>query len=78
MFIHISRAPHSIGLPPNLRQVYTLYTSDPQPFSLPTAHPALTMAREGTAQHFELLNGGTRQYVATKLWILHINPRVIY
>jgi hypothetical protein len=34
---------------------------------LPTAHPTLTMAHEGTPQNFTLLKGGKKQYVATKM-----------
>jgi hypothetical protein len=31
---------------------------------LPTAHPTLTMAPEGTPQNFASRKGGTKQYVA--------------
>jgi hypothetical protein len=40
--------------------------SVPQLFFLPTAHPTLTVAREGTPQNSALRKGGTKQYVATK------------
>jgi len=36
-----------------------------QPFLL-TAHPALSVDREGTPQNFALRNGVTKPYVATK------------
>jgi len=35
-------------------------------FLLPTAHPTLTVTREGTPQNFALRLGGTKQYVTTK------------
>jgi hypothetical protein len=41
------------------------YTSVRQHF-LPTVHPTLTMAHEGTPQNFALWKEGTKQYVATK------------
>jgi hypothetical protein len=43
---------------------FVCYTSIPQPF-LPTAHPSLLMAHDGTPQNFALRKGGTK-YVATK------------
>jgi hypothetical protein len=43
---------------------------------LPTAHPTLTMAHEGTTQNFALRKGGTKQYVVTKMWILYVNSKV--
>jgi hypothetical protein len=57
----------------------------PQPFFLfPTAHTALTMAGEGTPQHFALPKGATNQYVAKnehpicksgqKMRIPYVNP----
>jgi hypothetical protein len=33
---------------------------------LPSAHPTLTVGLEGTLQHFDLLKGGTKQWVAAK------------
>jgi hypothetical protein len=39
---------------------------------LSTAHPTLTMARDGTP-HVALRKGGTKQYETTKMWILYIN-----
>jgi hypothetical protein len=50
----------------------TLYTSVPRSF-LPTAHPTLTMAREGTPQNFALRKGGTKQCMATKMRILCVH-----
>jgi hypothetical protein len=44
---------------------------------LSTAHPNLTMAREGKTQNFALRKGGTKQYVATKKRILYVNAWVI-
>jgi hypothetical protein len=41
------------------------------------AHPALTVAREGTPQNFALRKGGTEQYMATKMPILYVNLQVI-
>jgi hypothetical protein len=35
-------------------------------FFVPTAHPTLTVACEGTHQNFALQKGGTEQYVGTK------------
>jgi hypothetical protein len=47
--------------------------SIPQLFVVPTTHPTLTMARDGT-HNFAARKGGTKQYVATTMRMLYVNP----